>query len=178
MSEQPQGGGPGSNARYDLVIVGGGIVGLGAARDAALRGLRVALVEKEDYGWGTSNRATRLAHGGLRYLEQYDFGLVREDLRERERLLRNAPHLVRSLPFLMPMYGASPFYRTKLRAGMVLYDLLSYDKSLPGHRRLSTRQTIEMEPGLRRDGLQGAFLYYDGQITFTERLNVETAIAA
>lgn len=165
-------------ALYDLVIVGGGIIGLAAARDAALRGLKVVLVEKEDFGWGTSNRATRLAHGGLRYLEQYDFGLVREDLRERERLLRNAPHLVKSLPFLMPMYGAGVFYRSRLRAGMVLYDLLSYDKSLPGHRRLSAAETIELEPGLRRDGLQGAFLYYDGQITFTERLNVETAIAA
>ncbi len=163
---------------YDLVIVGGGIIGLAAARDAALRGLNVVLVEKEDFGWGTSNRATRLAHGGLRYLEQYDFGLVREDLRERERLLRNAPHLVRPLPFLMPMYDAGVFYRTKLRAGMVLYDLLSYDKSLPGHRRLSAAETLTMEPGLRREGLQGAFLYYDGQITFTERLNVETAIAA
>ncbi|HVA89242.1 MAG TPA: FAD-dependent oxidoreductase, partial [Chloroflexota bacterium] len=107
----------GSGAPYDLVIVGGGIIGLGAARDAALRGLRVALVEKEDYGWGTSNRATRLAHGGLRYLEQYDFGLVREDLRERERLLRNAPHLVQPLPFLMPFYRASQFHRLKLRAG-------------------------------------------------------------
>src|SRR5579864_5300022 len=127
----------GSGAPYDLVIVGGGIIGLAAARDAALRGLRVALVEKEDYGWGTSNRATRLAHGGLRYLEQYDFGLVREDLRERERLLRNAPHLVKALAFLMPLYDASLVYRLKLRAGMILYDLLSYDKSLPTHRHLS-----------------------------------------
>jgi glycerol-3-phosphate dehydrogenase len=160
------------------VIVGGGIIGLGAARDAALRGLRVALVEKEDYGWGTSNRATRLAHGGLRYLEQYDFGLVREDLRERERLLRNAPHLVHPLPFLMPFYRASQFHRLKLRAGMVLYDLLSFDKSLPNHRHLNGRETRALEPGLRKGGLQGSFLYYDGQITFTERLNVENAIAA
>lgn len=164
--------------RYDLVIVGGGIIGLGAARDAALRGLRVALVEKEDYGWGTSNRATRLAHGGLRYLEQYDFGLVREDLRERERLLRNAPHLVAPLPFLIPLYETSPFYRLKLRAGMILYDALSYDKSLPVHRHLSAAETLTLEPGLRLPGLQGAFMYYDGQITFTERLNVENAVAA
>jgi glycerol-3-phosphate dehydrogenase len=163
---------------YDLVIVGGGIIGLAAARDAALRGLRVALVEKEDYGWGTSNRATRLAHGGLRYLEQYDFGLVREDLRERERLLRNAPHLVQPLPFLMPFYRASRFNRLKLRAGMVLYDLLSFDKSLPNHRHLNRYETRQLEPGLRKRGLQGSFLYYDGQITFTERLNVENAIAA
>lgn len=167
-----------SRSMYDLVIVGGGIIGLSAARDAALRGLRVALVEKEDYGWGTSNRATRLAHGGLRYLEQYDFGLVREDLRERERLLRNAPHLVQPLPFLMPFYRASAFHRLKLWAGMVLYDLLSFDKSLPNHRHLNGRETRLLEPGLRKKGLQGSFLYYDGQITFTERLNVENAIAA
>jgi len=168
----------GSGTPYDLVIVGGGIIGLGAARDAALRGLRVALVEKEDFGWGTSNRATRLAHGGLRYLEQYDFGLVREDLRERERLLRNAPHLVQPLPFLMPFYRAGQFHRLKLRAGMVLYDLLSFDKTLPNHRHLNGRETRSLEPGLRKGGLQGSFLYYDGQITFTERLNVENAIAA
>jgi glycerol-3-phosphate dehydrogenase len=164
--------------RFDLVIVGGGIIGLATARDAALRGLRVALVEKEDYGWGTSNRATRLAHGGLRYLEHYDFALVREDLRERERLLRNAPHLVAPLTFLIPLYSASPVYRLKLRAGMVLYDALSFDKSLPMHRHLSAAETLAMEPALSHEGLQGAFMYYDGQITFTERLNVEHAIAA
>ncbi|MDB5076548.1 MAG: dependent oxidoreductase [Chloroflexi bacterium] len=167
-----------SDLRYDLVIVGGGIIGLGAARDAALRGLRVALVEKEDYGWGTSNRATRLAHGGLRYLEMYDFGLVREDLRERERLFRNAPHLVKPLPFLVPLYNQSLFNRLKLRAGMVLYDALSYDKSLPNHRHLNPQETLALEPGLRPEGLQGSFRYFDGQITFTERLNVENAIAA
>jgi glycerol-3-phosphate dehydrogenase len=168
----------GGDQRYDLVIIGGGIIGLGAARDAALRGLRVALVEKEDYGWGTSNRATRLAHGGLRYLEMYDFGLVREDLRERERLFKNAPHLVKPLAFLVPMYDWNLFARLKLRAGMYLYDALSYDKSLPIHRHLNPAETLELEPGLRRDGLKGSFRYYDGQITFTERLNVENAIAA
>jgi glycerol-3-phosphate dehydrogenase len=167
-----------SDQRYDLVIVGGGIIGLGAARDAALRGLRVALVEKEDYGWGTSNRATRLAHGGLRYLEMYDFGLVREDLRERERLFKNAPHLVKPLAFLVPMYDWNLFARLKLRAGMYLYDALSYDKSLAMHRHLNPAETLELEPGLRRNGLKGSFRYYDGQITFTERLNVENAIAA
>ncbi len=169
---------PASASPYDLVVVGGGIIGLAAARDAALRGLRVALVEKEDYGWGTSNRSTRLAHGGLRYLEMYDFALVREDMRERERLFRNAPHLVKPLPFLVPLYDKSLYYRQKLRAGMILYDLLSYDKSLSIHRRLSVAETLRLEPGLRGEGLQGSFRYYDGQITFTERLNVENAIAA
>ncbi len=163
---------------YDLVVVGGGIIGLATARDAALRGLRVALIEKEDYGWGTSNRSTRLAHGGLRYLEMYDFALVREDMRERERLFRNAPHLVRPLSFLVPLYDKSVYYRLRLRAGMILYDLLSYDKSVSNHRHLSAAETLQLEPGLHRDGLQGSFRYYDGQITFTERLNVENAIAA
>ena len=88
---------------YDLLVVGGGIIGCGVARDAALRGLRVALVEKDDFGSGTTSRSTRLIHGGLRYLELFDFGLVREDLREREILLRIAPHLVKPLPFLFPM---------------------------------------------------------------------------
>lgn len=169
--------GQASSGPYDLVVVGGGIIGLAAARDAALRGLRVALVEKEDYGWGTSNRATRLAHGGLRYLEQYDFGLVREDLRERERLVRHAPHLVQPLAFLIPLYQGLT-YRLKLRAGMILYDALSYDKSLPRHRHLSAAEMGALEPGLRRTDLHGGFRYYDAQIPFTERLNVETAIAA
>jgi glycerol-3-phosphate dehydrogenase len=167
-----------STVQYDLVVVGGGIIGLAAARDAALRGLRVALVEKEDYGWGTSNRSTRLAHGGLRYLEMYDFGLVRDDMRERERLFRNAPHLVKPLPFLVPLYDKSMYYRLRLRAGMVLYDLLSYDKSVSNHRHLSAAETLRLDPGLHPDGLQGSFRYFDGQITFTERLNVENAVAA
>jgi len=166
------------SARFDLLIIGGGIIGLGAARDAALRGLRVALLEKEDYGWGTSNRSTRLAHGGLRYLEQYDFALVRLDLHERELLFRNAPHLVKPLPFLVPIYDKGMLYRSRLRAGMILYDVLSYDKSLPKHRHLNPQETLALEPGLRAEGLQGGYRYYDGQITFTERLNVENAIAA
>ena len=97
--------------RHQVLIVGGGIIGCGTARDAALRGLRVALVERDDFGAGTTSRSTRLIHGGLRYLEQYDFKLVREDLRERETLLRIAAHLVRPLPFLVPMYRFSAFDR-------------------------------------------------------------------
>ena len=115
----------------DLLVVGGGIVGAGIARDAALRGLAVALVEQDDLASGTSSRPTRLIHGGLRYLELFDFGLVRSDMRERETLLRIAPHLVFPLAFLMPLYRRSPFYRLKLRFGMFLYDLLSLDKSHP-----------------------------------------------
>src|SRR5918911_2724617 len=130
----------------DALVVGGGIIGTGIARDLALRGFRVGLVEQRDFASGTSSRPTRLIHGGLRYLEMYDFGLVREDLREREILLRVAPHLVFPLPFLLPQYGRSGLYRAKLRAGMLLYDLLSYDKSLPSHRFLSRQATLQAEP--------------------------------
>jgi glycerol-3-phosphate dehydrogenase len=167
-----------SSLSVDVIVIGGGIVGTGIARDAALRGLRVALVEKEDFGAGTTSRSTRLIHGGLRYLEQLDFGLVRQDLRERELLLRNAPHLVRPLPFLVPFYGRGAFDRLKLRAGLALYDLLSYDRSLPGHRMLSRTETLSAEPGLNPEGLQGATLYHDAQISAPERLCVENALDA
>src|SRR6266496_4274135 len=109
----------------DVLVIGGGIVGTGIARDLALRGLKVGLVEQRDLASGTSSRPTRLIHGGLRYLEMFDFALVRSDMRERETLLRIAPHLVLPLPFLLPLYRRSPFYRLKLRIGMFLYDLLS-----------------------------------------------------
>jgi len=163
---------------FDLLIIGGGIIGCGIARDAALRGLRVALFEKEDFGYGTSSRSTRLIHGGLRYLERYDFGLVQQDLREREILLRIAPHRVRPLPFLVPLYRRSAFYRAKLRVGMWLYDVLSYGKSLPNHRFLSREETLQAEPGLAPDGLQGAALYYDAQASFAERLCIDNVVDA
>ena len=166
------------SADLDLLVVGGGIVGCGIARDAALRGLRVALVEREDYGAGTTSRSTRLIHGGLRYLELLDFDLVRSDMREREVLLRIAPHLVRPLPFLVPMYGWSAWKRDRLRIGMVLYDLLSYDKSLPWHRFLSREETLAAEPGLNPRGLRGAARYYDCQVAFPERLALANAIDA
>ncbi|MBI2755857.1 MAG: glycerol-3-phosphate dehydrogenase [Chloroflexi bacterium] len=162
----------------DVLVVGGGIVGAGIARDAALRGLRVALVEQHDFASGTSSRPTRLIHGGLRYLEQYDFGLVREDLYERELLLKVAPHLVFPLPFLMPHYGASLTYRSKLRAGMLLYDLLSFDKSLPGRQWLTREQVLAAEPTMKPDGLQGAWRYFDAQVPLIERMVVENVLDA
>lgn len=167
-----------SDRTYDVVVIGGGIIGAGVARDAALRGLSVALVEKNDFGSGTTAGSTRLIHGGLRYLEMYDFGLVRMDLREREILLRIAPHLVKPLEFLIPFYGASLWFRTKMRVGMALYDLLSYDKSLPNHRMLSAEETLAEEPSLRKEGLQGAAAYYDAQVSMPERLCLENIIDA
>ena len=163
---------------YDVAVIGGGIIGAGVARDAALRGLSVALVEKGDFGSGTTAGSTRLIHGGLRYLEMYDFGLVRMDLREREILLRIAPHLVKPLEFLIPFYGASLWFRTKMRVGMALYDLLSYDKSLPNHRMLSAEETLAEEPSLRAEGLQGAAAYYDAQVSMPERLCLENILDA
>jgi glycerol-3-phosphate dehydrogenase len=164
--------------QFDVLIIGGGIVGTGIARDLAMRGLKVGLVEKNDLASGTSSRPTRLIHGGLRYLEMFDFGLVRTDMREREVLLRVAPHLVQPLQFLMPMYGRGVLYRAKLQAGMQLYDALSFDKSLPTRQWLNKRQLLRLEPGLNPAGLQGAWQFYDGQVSLVERLVVENALDA
>jgi glycerol-3-phosphate dehydrogenase len=163
---------------FDLIIVGGGIIGAGIARDAALRGLRVGLLEKHDFGSGTTAGSTRLIHGGLRYLEMLDLRLVRTDLRERETLLRIAPHLVKPLEFLIPFYGRSLFFRAKLRAGMLLYDALSFDKGLPNHRFLSAAEIRQAEPQLNERGLQGAASYWDAQVSSPERLCLENLIEA
>ncbi|MEO5819458.1 MAG: glycerol-3-phosphate dehydrogenase/oxidase, partial [Vicinamibacteraceae bacterium] len=162
---------------YDVVVIGGGIVGCGIARDAALRGLTVALVEKHDFGSGTTSGSTRLIHGGLRYLETGDFALVRLDLREREILLRIAPHLVTPLPFLLPL-PKGLFGRLRLRIGMWLYDLLSYDKTLPRHRILSPQQLHDAEPGLDTSQFHGAAVFYDAQCASPERLALENVIDA
>lgn len=163
---------------FDVLVVGGGIVGTGIARDLALRGLRVALLEQRDLASGTSSKPTRLIHGGLRYLEMFDFGLVRTDMREREVLLRLAPHLVQPLRFLIPMYGRGVLYRAKLQAGMQLYDALSFDKSLPTRQWLNRRQVLRAEPGLNPVDLQGAWQFYDGQVSVVERLVIENALDA
>ncbi|MCU0228440.1 MAG: glycerol-3-phosphate dehydrogenase/oxidase [Bryobacterales bacterium] len=164
--------------QFDLAIVGGGIIGAGIARDAALRGMRCILLEQGDFGGGTTAGSTRLIHGGLRYLEMLDFGLVRMDLRERETLLRIAPHLVQPLQFFLPYYGGSWFYRTKMRIGLGLYDLLSYDKSLP-NRSLHDRETVlGLEPEIRADDLRGASAFYDAQVNMPERLCLENVLDA
>nr|WP_124079058.1 glycerol-3-phosphate dehydrogenase/oxidase [Pigmentiphaga humi] len=146
---------------YDLAVIGGGATGLGVALDAATRGLRVVLVEAHDFAKGTSSRATKLVHGGVRYLEQRNFPLVREALRERRILLRNAPHLAQPLPFVVPAYRfwEKPYYGT----GLVLYDLLAGKSALGRTRWLDTRALAARQPGLRTQGLRGGIEYWDGQ---------------
>ncbi len=164
--------------RFDLIVIGGGINGAGIARDAALRGLSVLLLEKTDLCGATSSWNSRLIHGGLRYLEHGEVGLVRESLRDREILLRTAPHLVRPLPLLIPIYRSQRRGPWLVRLGMIAYDLLSLDKSLPRHRMLSRQQTLAAEPGLDSEGLRGAALYYDAQAAFPERLVLENVLSA
>jgi glycerol-3-phosphate dehydrogenase len=147
---------------WDVVIVGGGIVGVGALLDAVSRGMRAALIEQDDIGAGTSSRSSRLIHGGLRYLEQFHFELVREALAERSRLLAIAPHLVRIEPLLFPIYGI-PFASTMFYdAGLTLYDILGARRDAGWHRRLSKVATLELAPTLRPEGLRGGLLYSDG----------------
>lgn len=163
---------------FDVIIVGGGINGAGIARDAAGRGLRICLVEQGDFCNATSRWCSRLIHGGLRYLEHAEFGLVRESLAERETLLTIAPHLVRPLPLLVPIYRGARRGRLAIRAGMCLYDLLSAGKSLPRHRLLDAGEALQILPQLQAHTLLGAATYYDAQVTFPERLVIENLLAA
>lgn len=169
---------PSDNEQFDVVVIGAGINGAGIAREAALRGLRVLLLDKGDISSGASSFSTRLIHGGLRYLEHGEFSLVRESLRERESLLRIAPHLVKPLPMLIPIYQNRRRGRLTIRAGMVAYDLLSYDKSLPRHRMLSRAEIQKELPGLNPSGLVGGAVYMDAQVEFAERLVLENVLSA
>lgn len=168
----------GSSAPYDVIVIGAGINGLGIARDAAERGLRVALVEQEDLCFGVSAWSGRLVHGGLRYLEHGDVPLVRESLKERERLFRLAPHLVKPVRLIMPFYSRNKRPSWLIRIGMLAYDVLSFDKSVAWHRILSARAVRERFTGMSAAGLSGAALFTDGQVEYAERLCVELAIAA
>jgi glycerol-3-phosphate dehydrogenase len=147
----------------DLLVIGGGITGAGIARDAALRGLRVALVEARDFGSGTSSRSSRLIHGGLRYLEQGQLHLVLESLRERAVLRRLAPHLVRPLPFVLPFFRSDRVPGWKARLGLTLYDLLAGRGNVRRHQTLGKRALLEIEPLLREAELTGGALYFDAQ---------------
>ena len=162
---------------WDLLIIGGGIVGVATARDAAMRGLRVALVERGDLGSGTSSHSSRLAHGGLRYLEHYDFRLVFEALHERATLLRIAPHLVHPLAFIFPVHRGDRVPLWKLFAGMWLYDLLAGTRNVRAHRMLGKRALLRAEPMLRERGLVGGARYWDCQLD-DARLTVATARSA
>jgi glycerol-3-phosphate dehydrogenase len=154
---------------FDVVVVGGGVTGLGCAVDAASRGLLVALIEQRDFASGTSSRSSKLIHGGLRYLEQWKLGLVREALEERSLLLgRLCPHLVRPVSFLYPLRHRA-LERAWVGSGIALYDALAARGGdphgrLPRHRHLSRRGCLELAPGLRRDALVGGILYYDAQV--------------
>jgi glycerol-3-phosphate dehydrogenase len=163
---------------FDLIVVGAGINGTGIARDAAMRGLKTLLLDKGDISNGTTQWATRLIHGGLRYLEYYEVSLVRESLKDREILLQIAPHLVRPLGFLVPIYERAKHGPLMIRLGMFGYDTLSLDKSLDNHRMLSAEEALEREPGLNPEGLLGAAFYYDAQVEYAERIAVENAISA
>jgi len=165
------------NERFDVLVIGGGITGVGVARDAAVRGLSVALVERDDFASGTSSRSSRLVHGGLRYLEHGHLHLVFESSLERRRLLDLAPHLVRPLEFTWPVYEGSRVPRWKLGAGLFLYDLLALFRNVAPHRRLDPDEVIAREPKLLADGLTGGASYYDAA-TDDARLTLATALGA
>ncbi|MEU2256592.1 glycerol-3-phosphate dehydrogenase/oxidase [Nocardia xishanensis] len=146
---------------FDVIVIGGGVVGAGIALDAATRGLSVALVEARDLASGTSSRSSKMFHGGLRYLEQLEFGLVREALRERElALARLAPHLVKPLRFLYPL-TRRVWERPYVASGLMLYDTMGGAKSVPGQHHLTRAGALRLAPGLRRDSLIGGVSYYD-----------------
>ncbi|MBL8205744.1 MAG: glycerol-3-phosphate dehydrogenase [Blastocatellia bacterium] len=160
---------------FDILIIGGGITGAGLALDAAARGLKTALIEKRDFAAGTSSRSTKLIHGGLRYLEHYDFALVREGLRERTELLTLAPHLDDPLEFVIPIYAdkrRNYDHPLLVRAGLFLYDLLAGKYNIGRHRRISQAEALQLAPQLDPRGLKGALVYYDGR-TNDSRLVIE-----
>ncbi len=153
-----------SEGELDVLVIGGGVVGAGAALDAVTRGLRVGLVEARDYAAGTSSRSSKLIHGGLRYLEQLNFGLVREALRERSLILNElAPHLTRPVPFLYPLQHRL-WERVYVGSGVLLYDTMGGRHGVPSHRHLTRRQALREFPSLKRNALVGAIQYYDGQV--------------
>lgn len=162
---------------FDVLVVGGGITGTGIARDAALRGLKVALVEKLDFAAGTSSKSTKLIHGGLRYLEMGEIKLVFESVNERNRLMRLARHLVRPLPFLVAHFKGDRRWLVTLDVGLWLYEALCFFGGYKNHRTYRAQKTLELEPTLRREGLTGGILYYDA-MTDDARLTLENALDA
>ena len=163
---------------YDLIVIGGGINGAAIARDATLRGLKTVLVEKGDFASGSTSWSTRLIHGGLRYLEYFEFNLVRESLHEREVLLNAAPHLAEPIQMTIPIYKSGSRSYWEIQAGMLLYDILSYDKSLPNHRMLPAKKMRQLYRSVNPEALAGAAQYYDAQAEYSERLCWENILAA
>jgi glycerol-3-phosphate dehydrogenase len=146
---------------WDFIIIGGGATGVGTAIEGASRGYKVLLLEQSDFGKGTSSRSTKLVHGGVRYLQQGNISLVLEALKERGILSRNAPHLVKNLPFIVPSYDwwEGPFYGI----GLKLYDLLAGKEGFGDSKILSKEKTLSLIPTIETEGLKGGVIYYDGQ---------------
>jgi glycerol-3-phosphate dehydrogenase len=165
-------------ARVDAVVVGGGMAGAGVARDLALRGVPVVLFEKGDFASGTSSKSSKLVHGGLRYLELFDFALVRESLSEKRTLERLAPHLVRPLPFLVPIYPGGRRGLITVRVGLWLYDLLSPGAGPERSRIMPAVEALSLEPALRALDLKGAGYYFDDLLLYPERLCLENVLSA
>src|SRR5512134_645870 len=163
---------------FNVVVIGGGMAGAGIARDLALRGVSVALFEKGDFASGTSSKSSKLIHGGLRYLELRDFGLVRESLREKKTLERLAPHLVRPLPFLVPVYRGGPRGLIAVRIGLWLYDLLTPGKTTDRYRVMRPVEALSLEPSIKAEDLRGAGYYFDDLLLFPERLCLENVLSA
>ncbi|HZE07680.1 MAG TPA: glycerol-3-phosphate dehydrogenase/oxidase [Gemmatimonadaceae bacterium] len=161
---------------FDVLVIGGGITGCGVARDAAMRGLDVALFERDDFASGTSGRSSRLVHGGIRYLEHGQVHLVHESIRERQILLRIAPHLVKPLAFTWPIYRGARVGKLKLRAALLIYELMAAGRSMR-HSMLTEAETLEREPSLSAAGLTGGAVYYDAR-TDDARLTLANALAA
>ncbi len=163
---------------FDIIIIGGGITGAGVARDAALRGLTCLLLEKGDFASGVTSKSTRLIHGGLRYLANFEIDLVAESLRERAILRRQAPYLIHPIPILIPIYKEDPHGRAVISMGIHLYDLLSHDKDIPRYFTSNREKTLRFEPRLNQEGLAGSALFYDHQILMPERLVLENVTSA
>ncbi len=168
-----------SSTVYDLVIIGGGINGAGIALDAALRGYSTVLLEKDDFAAHTTGASTKLIHGGLRYLEYFEFSLVRESLRERAFLLKNAPHLVQPLIFHIPLYKNARRGPLTIKAGLMLYDWIAGKNNLPKHEFYTRPEELKHnDPEIRREGLRSIAAYHDAQAAYPERLCLELALAA
>lgn len=168
---------PLSKTAFDLVIIGGGINGAATAREAALRGMKVALVDARDFANGTSSRSSKLIHGGLRYLDQFEFRLVREARRERRLLRELAPHLARPVPFLLPIYRGDPYSPLKIRLGLSIYDLLGNLGPYDRHQTLSRDELLRSVPSLQPEGLRAGAIYHDSE-TDDARLTIENIVDA